>query len=145
VLPNKHEIKDAIEYIAMANKDNIYTRATARQYNDIVEKYNSTFPDAKLLSGVPLPGNKYRIYADAFDTEKGVFVNREIMAGSSSLEIKAAGSYYKAVETDGAGVHTEHSKYEWYCELTADGYLTFRNVADMTKYLGNGIVTEEPY
>ena len=145
VLPNRQEIKDAIEYIAMANEDNIYTRATARQYNDFVEKYNSTCPDAKLLSGVPLPGNKYRIYADAFDTNAGVYVNREIMAGSSSLEIKAAGSYHEAVETDGAGVHTEHSKYEWYCELTADGYLTFRNVGNMNLYLGNGIVTEEPY
>ena len=145
VLPDRHEIEAAIKYIALANGDPIYTRATARQYNDFVETYNTTCPEAKLLSGVPLPGNKYRIYADAFDTNAGVFVNREIKAGSEKLEIVSAGSYHEAVKTDGAEVHTEHSKYEWYCELTADGYLTFRNVGDMTKYLGNGVVTTEPY
>ena len=144
VLPGTQEIKDAIDYITLANEAPIYTRATERVYRELVEEFNTTCPAAKLLSGVPLPGNKYRIYADAFDTKNGVFVNREIVADGGLL-IKPVGSYYEAVETDGAGKHTEHSKYEWYCELTADGYLTFRNVGNMDLYLGNGVVTNEPY
>ena len=140
VLPGTQEIKDAIDYITLANEAPIYTRATERVYREIVEEFNTTCPAAKLLSGVPLPGNKYRIYADAFDTEteNGVFVNREIMAGSERLLIKDPGTY-NASDADGKKQH------EWYCELTADGYLTFRNVGNMDLYLGNGVVTNEPY
>ena len=140
VLPGTQEIKDAIDYITLANEAPIYTRATERVYREIVEEFNTTCPAAKLLSGVPLPGNKYRIYADAFDTEteNGVFVNREIMAGSEGLLIKNPGTY-NASDADGKKQH------EWYCELTADGYLTFRNVGNMDLYLGNGVVTNEPY
>ena len=137
VLPGTQAIKDAIDYVALANTDPVYTRATERVYRELVEKYNSTCPEARLLSGVPLPGNKYRIYADAFDTENGVYVNREIMA-DDGLRIKPAGSYHEATDA-------EHTKYEWYCELTADGYLVFRNVGKMDLYLGNGVVTNEPY
>ena len=137
VLPGTQAIKDAIDYVALANTDPVYTRATERVYRGLVEKYNSTCPEARLLSGVPLPGNKYRIYADAFDTKNGVYVNREIMA-DDGLQIKLAGSYHEATDT-------EHTKYEWYCELTADGYLLFRNVGNMNLYLGNGVVTNEPY
>ena len=138
VLPGTQEIKDAIDYITLANEAPIYTRATERVYREIVEEFNTTCPAAKLLSGVPLPGNKYRIYADAFDTKNGVFVNREIMAGSEGLLIENPGTY-NASDADGKKQH------EWYCELTADGYLTFRNVGNMDLYLGNGVVTNEPY
>lgn len=138
VLPGTQEIKDAIDYITLANEAPIYTRATERVYREIVEEFNTTCPAAKLLSGVPLPGNKYRIYADAFDTENGVYVNREIMAGSEGLLIENPGTY-NASDADGKKQH------EWYCELTADGYLTFRNVGNMDLYLGNGVVTNEPY
>ena len=140
VLPGTQEIKDAIDYITLANEAPIYTRATERVYRELVEEFNTTCPAAKLLSGVPLPGNKYRIYADAFDTEteNGVFVNREIMAGSEGLLIENPGTY-NASDADGKKQH------EWYCELTADGYLTFRNVGNMDLYLGNGVVTNEPY
>ena len=138
VLPGTQVVKDALEYIEMAAKDLVYTRSTERLYRELVEKYNSGCPEAKLLSGVPLPGNKYRIYADAYDIENGVYVNREIKA-DGTLQIKAPGSYH-AESTD-----AEQAKYEWYCEQTADGYLVFRNVADMTKYLGNAGVTTEPY
>ena len=140
VLPGTQEIKDAIDYITLANEAPIYTRATERVYRELVEEFNTTCPAAKLLSGVPLPGNKYRIYADAFDTEteNGVFVNREIMAGSEGLLIENPGTY-NASDADGKKQH------EWYCELTADGYLAFRNVGNMDLYLGNGVVTNEPY
>ena len=141
VLPGTQAIKDAIDYVALANTDPVYTRATERVYRGLVEKYNSTCPEARLLSGVPLPGNKYRIYADAFDTKNGVYVNREIMAANDSdesLAIMPFGSYYKSDDA-------EQAKYEWYCEQTADGYLVFRNVGNMNLYLGNGVVTNEPY
>ncbi|MBO7194384.1 MAG: discoidin domain-containing protein [Bacteroidaceae bacterium] len=138
VLPGTTAIKDAIDYIAMATTDPVYTRATAKVYKDLVERYNTECPDAKLLSGVPIPGNKYRIYADAFDVENGVYVNREIKADNGLL-IKGQGSYN--AESD----DSEKNKYEWYCEQTSDGYLVFRNVADPTKYLANGAVADEPY
>lgn len=138
VLPGTTAIKDAIEYIAKATTDPVYTRATAKVYKALVERYNTECPDAKLLSGVPLPGNKYRIYADAFDIENGVYVNREIKADNGLL-IKEQGSYN--AESD----DSEKDKYEWYCEQTSDGYLAFRNVADPTKYLANGAVADEPY
>ena len=135
VLPGIPEMKDAIDFVDLATNDPIYTRASAKKYAEIVEKYNSTCPEAKLLSGVPVPGNKYRIYADAY--ENGVYVNKDIMADSANLSIKAAGSYHTAGD--------EQGKYEWYCEQTADGYLVFRNVADVNKYLGNGVTVDEPY
>ena len=138
VLPGTTAIKDAIDYIAMATNDPVYTRATAKVYKDLVERYNTECPEAKLLSGVPLPGNKYRIYADAFDVENGVYVNREIKADNGLL-IEEQGSYN--AESD----DSEKDKYEWYCEQTSDGYLVFRNVADPTKYLANGTVADEPY
>ena len=138
VLPGTTAIKDAIDYIAMATTDPVYTRATAKVYKDLVERYNTECPDAKLLSGVPIPGNKYRIYADAFDVENRVYVNREIKADNGLL-IKEQGSYN--AESD----NSEKDKYEWYCEQTSDGYLVFRNVADPTKYLANGAVADEPY
>ena len=137
VLPGTQTIAEAFEFVKMVESDPLYTKATARVYNDLIEEYNDKCPDAKLLSGVPLPGNKYRIYADAYDVDNHVYVNREIMAGNG-LEIKDPGSYH-SVSGD------EQKKYEWYCELTADGYYIFRNVLNLQKYLGNGTVTDEPY
>ena len=136
VLPGTKEIEDAFEYVTLATTDPVYTKATAKEYTRLVEKYNSQCPDARLLSGVPLPGNKYRIYADAFDVKKGVYVNREIKADGNNLAIMASGSYHSA---------TDQEQYEWYCEQNSDGLLVFRNVADPTKYLGNGAVVNEPY
>ena len=141
VLPSTKEIEDAFEYVTLASNDPIYTKATAKEYTRLVEKYNSQCPDARLLSGVPLPGNKYRIYADAFDVEKGVYVNREIKANAdgTTLDIKDSGSYYGEATDDARKV------YEWYCEQNSDGLLVFRNVADPSKFLGNGVVVNEPY
>ena len=138
VLPGTQEIKDAIDFVNLATNDPIYTHASAKVYSELVEKYNTQCPEARLLSGVPIPGNKYRIYADAYDTSAGVYVNRELMAGEgTALDVKAAGSYHTAGADKG--------KYEWYCEQTADGYLVFRNVADINKYLAFGSTAGEPY
>ena len=137
VLPGIPEIKDAIDFVNLATEDPIYTHASAKKYAEIVEIYNSECPEAKLLSGVPIPGNKYRIYADAYDTSAGVYVNRELMAGDGRTALEATGSYHTAGADKG--------KYEWYCEQTADGYLVFRNVANVNKYLAFGTTADEPY
>ena len=139
VLPGTKEIEDVFKYVTLASNDPIYTKATAKVYTELVEKYNSQCPDAKLLSGVPLPGNKYRIYADAYDVKNHVYVNREIKADGNNLAIVNSGSYYGEATDDARKV------YEWYCEQNSDGLLVFRNVADPTKYLGNGVVVNEPY
>lgn len=140
VLPGTPEMEDVLKFVNLSAADPIYTKTTAKEYTRLVEKYNSECPDAKLLSGVPLPGNKYRIYADAYDVKNHVYVNREIKADSEfdDLEIVSPGSYHK---TEGDA----RKMYEWYCERTADGYLVFRNVANPKKYLGNGAVVDEPY
>ena len=140
VLPGTNEVADAFEYFNEVNsvKCPIYTKASAQVYAQTIEDYNNRFPDARLLSGVPIPGNKYRIYADAYDIDSKAHVNKEIMVGNTGLSIQPYGSYNGASEA-------EKSKYEWYCEQTTDGYLVFKNVADPTKYLGYGTVTDTPY
>lgn len=140
VLPGTNEVADAFEYLNEVNsvKCPIYTKASAQVYTQTIEDYNNRFPDARLLSGVPIPGNKYRIYADAYDIDSKAHVNKEIMVDNTGLSIQPYASYNGASEA-------EKSKYEWYCEQTTDGYLVFKNVADPTKYLGNGVVTDTPY
>ena len=140
VLPATNEVADAIDYINIAQSSSIYTRATAKAYTALVEELNRDCSEARLLSGVPIPGNKYRIYADTYDRENSRYVNREIMADSdgSGLLIKDPGTYH-ASDADGKKLH------EWYCERTADGYLVFRNVANPKKYLAYGSVADSPY
>ena len=138
VLPATNEVADAIGYINAAQSSPIYTKATAKAYAALVEEYNRLYSDARLLSGVPIPGNKYRIYADTYDRDSSRYVNREIMAEGNGLEIEEPGTYH-------ASTDDEKKKHEWYCEQTTDGYLVFRNVADPTKYLAFGGVTDTPY
>lgn len=149
ILPDSGEIKAAINYINKATDGSIYTKATKKEYARIVNEYNADpdISDARLLSGVPIPGNKYRIYADAYDIAKGVYVNQEVMASDSDgadedayndLSLMPYGSYHNAGDD-------EKEKYEWYCEQTINGKLVFKNVADPTKYLGNAFVSDEPY
>lgn len=142
VLPGTPEMEDVLDFVNLSAKDPIYTKTTAKEYTRLVEKYNSECPDAKLLSGVPLPGNKYRIYADAYDVEKHVYVNHEIKANAdgTTLDIMASGSYHSA-KTD----QEQYEQYEWYCEQNSNGLLVFRNVANPNKYLGNGAVVDKPY
>ncbi len=138
VLPATNEVADAIGYINAAQSSPIYTKATAKVYAALVEEYNRLYSDARLLSGVPIPGNKYRIYADTYDRTNQRYVNREIMAEGSGLLIKDSGTYH-------ASTDDEKKKHEWYCEQTADGKLVFRNVADPTKYLAYNELATTPY
>ena len=138
VLPNTKEVQDAIGYINAVQSSPLFTKTTAKAYAALVEEYNRRYSDARLLSGVPIPGNKYRIYADTYDRDNSRYVNREIMANSEGLLVKDPGAYH-AADADGKKQH------EWYCEQTADGKLVFRNVADPTKYLAYGTVAAEPY
>lgn len=139
VLPTTKEVADVLGYINAVQSSPLFTKTTAKAYTALVEEYNRLYPDARLLSGVPIPGNKYRIYADTYDRKNQRYVNREIMAEGNRLEVVAPGTYNDASTDD------EKKKHEWYCEQTNDGKLVFRNVADPTKYLAYGEVVTEPY
>lgn len=135
VLPDTPVINDAMTYF----DSELPVRATIKVYNDLLDEINKTAPAVKLLSGVPLPGNKYRIYADAYydDTNDGVnnprYINREVYTNGTSLY--ANGDYATASEDDKA-------KYEWYCEAsTTEGKLLFRNAKYPTMYLSNSSVS----
>lgn len=137
----KDEAEDAIGYFNELQGDNalVYDYASAQQYTSKIDYYNTKYPETKILSGVPLPGNKYRIYADAFTGT--AFENKELCYDSAkdTIHIKNQGSYAEADAT-------ARKNYEWYCEQTVDGKLVFRNVADNTKYLAqNGKVSDTPY
>lgn len=138
VLPTTKEVADVLGYINAVQSSPLFTKTTAKAYTALVEEYNRLYPDARLLSGVPIPGNKYRIYADTYDRTNQRYVNREIMAEGNVLEREEPGTYH-------ASTDDEKKKHEWYCEQTNDGKLVFRNVADPTKYLAYGEVVTEPY
>lgn len=151
ILPTDKKVQDAVGYFSeLAEADNlVYTRASAQQYTSLVEEYNTKYPEAKTLSGVPLPGNKYRIYADAYDITNHRYVNKDIYwtgkdgEGNNILTMSVAdqGSYFDTTAGSDA-----RKAYEWYCEKTSDGYLVFRNVANAGLYLANnGTVSDTPY
>lgn len=135
VLPDIPVINDAMTYF----DSELPVRATIKEYNTLLDEINRTAPAVKLLSGVPLPGNKYRIYADAYydDTDDGVvnprYINREVYTDGTNLY--ANGDYATASEDDKA-------KYEWYCEAsTTEGKLLFRNAKYPTMYLSSSSST----
>lgn len=138
VLPTTKEVADVLGYINDVQSSPLFTKTTAKAYTALVEGYNADYPDARLLSGVPIPGNKYRIYADTYDRTNQRYVNREIMAEGNGLEIEEPGTYH-------ASTDDEKKKHEWYCEQTNDGKLVFRNVADPTKYLAYNELATTPY
>lgn len=143
ILPNNPKVVAALAYFATVTNPNcpVYTKATARVYGETVEEYNNLFSDARLLSGVPLPGNKYRIYADAYDRTNGVYTNKEIYTDNEAtpkLLMETAGTYSTLSDE-------EQKKYEWYCEQTNDGFLVFKNVANPALYLGNCGISTTPY
>ena len=138
VLPTTKEVADVLGYINAVQSSPLFTKTTAKAYTALVEGYNADYPDARLLSGVPIPGNKYRIYADTYDRTNQRYVNREIMAEGNGLEIEEPGTYH-------ASTDDEKKKHEWYCEQTNDGKLVFRNVADPTKYLAYNELATTPY
>ena len=124
VLPNRDEINSAIAYF----DNSLPVAATEGTYKEKIDSYNNNpvAAGAKLFSGVPIPGNKYRIYADAYSG--GAYVNRHISINAEGKALTATGDYYTA---------TDKSLYEWYCEKTPDGKLIFRNVKFNTLYLTN--------
>ncbi len=133
VLPDRVEINDALPYF----DNTVPIVASELEYKTLIEKNNKEYAAAKLFSGVPVPGNKYRIYADAYSD--GAYVGRDISvvnnADSYSL---AANNSYLAAKTAG-----DASAFEWYCEESSDGKLLFRNVKNPTLYLGCGVVTTD--
>ncbi len=143
ILPASNDVKAALDFVNASTdpKCPLFTKTTAKAYAALVAEYNSShLSDARLLSGVPIAGNKYRIYADAYDRDNGVYVNQEIYMGDSegNATLNIGGSYHSQ-----AG--DAKKKYEWYCEQTTNGKLVFRNVADPEIYLGNGGIATKPY
>lgn len=125
VLPNDTKVEQSVGYFdALKNTSaRIYNRATVAQYEEEVAQYNSKYPEVKTLSGVPIAGNKYRIYADAYDVATDKYVNKEIYLGDGVISPADAGSYHST-----AAGSADRKKYEWYCEETPNGTLVFRNV-----------------
>lgn len=128
VLPNIKLIEDSKTYLDAS----LPVSATAQEFQDIIDTYNSKVPDVRLLSGVPIPGNKYRIYADTYSG--GTYVSLELKTDGTDLT--TGGTYLELAD------EAEKEKYEWVCEQTSDGKLVFRSVLDATKYLANGVVTD---
>ena len=132
VLPDRAEINNAIRYF-----DNTLPAAASEyDYKAKINDYNANGAFAKLFSGVPVPGNKYRIYADAY--AEGQHVNRHVSINKKddvTYELKANGDYYAAGDVQDA--------FEWYCEESSDGKLLFRNARYPHLYLSNAIVTDE--
>ncbi|MBQ8271317.1 MAG: hypothetical protein IJZ22_08990 [Bacteroidaceae bacterium] len=146
ILPCNTKTNNAMAYFTMVQGEQnpVYYRASWQQYTELVDEYNVKYPEAKTLSGVPLPGNKYRIYADTYDASAQAYVNKEISLDATTNDavlITDAGSYNALKE---AGSST--TAYEWYCEQTSDGYLVFRNVANTGLFLANnGVVSATAY
>lgn len=149
ILPVDTKTEQAFTYFDKVQNDMVeslvYNHASAKQYEQKVAEFNESFPEAKTLSGVPLAGNKYRIYADAYNGTSKSYVNKEISLGTDGVDINPAGSYH-GLSGDAA------KKYEWYCEETVDGKLVFRNVyaasdgVEGDLYLANnGTVSSTPY
>ena len=128
ILPSSDVLKDIMNYVKETSKpDNvIFTKASAQVYAETLERYNESFPTVKLFSGVPYPGNKYRIFADVPNSaneheKKHIYVDGET--------VKVGGKYFAD------GITADVRKYfEWYCEKLPNGTLAFKN-AVTGKYL----------
>lgn len=129
VIPDRGDINSAIAYF----DNTLPVAGTEDVYKQKIEDYNSnpSAVGAQLFSGVPVPGNKYRIYADAYSD--GAYVNRHVSIQENADGVKkltANGDYYSA-----AGAAQD--AFEWYCEEAPDGKLLFRNVKYPELYLTN--------
>ena len=127
-----------IEYLAkIADFDNvIHTKASAQVYAETIEEYNEQFPAVKLLSGIPYPGNKYRIYVDILAHDE--HEKKHLTVSNGCVYV------YRDYFIDGINADTRKN-YEWYCEKLTDGTLAFKNVAT-GKYLTlNNQLSDEPY
>ena len=141
VLPDNDVINNGIEFF----DSSLPIYATEADYKAKIEEYNSKVSAVKLLSGVPIPGNKYRIYADAYnddtadDVDNPAYVNRDV-------SIAVADDVYSLVAN--TNYHTagdNATAFEWYCEETSSGKIVLRNVKYPGKYLANGTVSDTPY
>ena len=140
ILP-KDKAEDAVGFFNAIESGSsyVYSYASVDQYTAQINEYNDLYANTKILSGVPLPGNKYLIWADTYDNGTSAYVKSEIALEGGAAVIKQQGTY---TVTEGDA----RKAYEWYCEQTTDGKLVFRNVADPTMYLANkGEVVSEPY
>lgn len=113
VLPARGEVEAAFEYF----KNPIPIKSTGAQYTEVVAGNNKSNPDVKLLSGVPLAGNKYRIYADAY--AGGAYLNRDIRTNDDDGLV--ANESYLSATADNLDY------FYWYCEQVPGG-LAFKNV-----------------
>ena len=149
ILPYDEKTKQAFGYFTALQEDDecpVYLKGAPQHFINAIEDYNTNYPEVKTLSGVPLAGNKYRIYADAFDGTS--YVNKEVSLGDgNAVAITPAGSYHN--QTAGSD---DAKKYEWYCEETVNGKLVFRSVyaasdgVEGDLYLANnGTVSATPY
>lgn len=129
VLPNTKLIEDAKDYLDAT----LPVSQTAAELQKLIGRYNAEAPDVRLLSGVPIPGNKYRIYADTYSG--GAYVSRELYTDGKDLI--TGGTYLELNSED------DKEKYEWICESTPDGKLVFRSVLEPTKYLANAGITTD--
>ncbi len=131
VLPSRPEINDALNFLDTS----LPIVATAKKYSEIVNDYNTRVPETKLLSGVPLSGNKYFIYADAYNGT--AFENLHLHINDNGDVIASASdTYYNAADKD---------YYVWVCEETVSGTLLFRN-AKTGRYLADaGGSTDTPF
>ena len=138
VLPVTGVVEDVIGYVNETSKpDNvIHTKATAQVYIQTIEEYNKKYPAVKLLSGIPFPGNKYRIYADVFFGKEHEKHHIYVSGGAATV----GGAYFSDSITADKRMY-----YEWYCERLADGSLAFRNVVTGTYLTLNGTLSAEPY
>lgn len=141
VLPDNDVINNGIEFF----DSSLPIYATEADFKKKIEDYNLNVSAVKLLSGVPIPGNKYRIYADAYnddtddDVDNPAYVNRDV-------SIAVADDVYSLVAN--TNYHTagdNATAFEWYCEETSSGKIVLRNVKYPGKYLANGTVSDTPY
>ncbi len=126
VLPNNDIIEDAREYF----DSELPINATASVYTNHLLRLNNEAAEVKLLSGVPLPGNKYRIYADAYSG--GAWVNRDVSTNDAG-ELVAS----KPFESD-------NDYFVWECVQLPNGKLAFKN-EKTGKYLANGTTDDAVY
>lgn len=133
VLPNEDAIINARAYLDTS----LPLAATEADFKAKIYEYNMNASAVKILSGVPIPGNKYRFYADTYSGDAYVSRDVSIAVAGDSYSLAANKNYNTATADDKA-------LFEWYCEETSNGKLVFRNVKT-NKYLANGTVSDTPY
>lgn len=133
VLPNEDAIVNARAYLDAS----LPLAATEADFKAKIDEYNMNASAVKLLSGVPIPGNKYRLYADTYSGDAYVSRDVSIAVADDVYSLVANTNYHTAGD--------DATAFEWYCEETSSGKIVLRNVKYPTKYLANGTVSDTPY